>query len=113
VTLTNPLVAEESVLRTSLLPGQLKAIAYNQSHRNPPVRFFEIDHVYLPSPPDQLLPDEREYLAVAIEGEEAPAAVAVLDTLEWALALPNVQLRPAAPAGLHPTRSAEIVVAGS
>ena len=38
VTLTNPLHAEESVLRTSLLPGQLKAIAYNQSHRNPDVR---------------------------------------------------------------------------
>jgi phenylalanyl-tRNA synthetase beta chain len=48
VTLTNPLHAEESVLRTSLLPGQLKAIAYNQSHRNPDVRFFEIDHVFLP-----------------------------------------------------------------
>ena len=35
VTLTNPLVAEESVLRTSLLPGHLKAVAYNQSHRSP------------------------------------------------------------------------------
>ena len=68
VTLTNPLVHEESVLRTSLLPGQLKAIAYNQSHRNDDVRFFEIDHVYLPSPEGQLLPDEREYLAVALAG---------------------------------------------
>ena len=57
VTLTNPLHAEESVLRTSLLPGQLKAIAYNQSHRNPDVRFFEIDHVFLPSSDGELLPD--------------------------------------------------------
>ena len=32
--ITNPLVAEESVLRTSLLPGLLKAIAFNESHRN-------------------------------------------------------------------------------
>ncbi len=38
VTLTNPLVAEESVLRTSLLPGHLKAVAYNQSHRSPDTR---------------------------------------------------------------------------
>ena len=112
VTLTNPLVAEESVLRTSLLPGQLKAIAYNQSHRNPDVRFFEIDHVFLPAAEGQILPDEREYLAVALAGSEAPDAVAVLDTLEQALALPNLQLRPAAPAGLHATRSAEVVVAG-
>jgi phenylalanyl-tRNA synthetase beta chain len=112
VTLTNPLVHEESVLRTSLLPGQLKAIAYNQSHRNDDVRFFEIDHVYLPAPEGQLLPDEREYLAVALAGEEAPAAVAVLDLLERALALPNVQLKAASPAGLHPTRTAEVVIAG-
>ncbi len=112
VTLTNPLHAEESVLRTSLLPGQLKAVAYNQSHRNVDVRFFEIDHVFLPAPEGQLLPDEREYLAVALAGEEAPAAIAVLDVLDRALALPNLQLRAAAPAGLHPTRSAEVVIAG-
>ncbi|NCG22686.1 MAG: phenylalanine--tRNA ligase subunit beta [Actinobacteria bacterium] len=112
ITLTNPLHAEESVLRTSLLPGQLKAIAYNQSHRTPNVRFFEIDHVFLPAPEGQLLPDEREYLAVALTGAEAPAAVEVLDVLDRALALPNVQLKPASPAGLHPTRSAEIMIAG-
>ncbi len=112
VKLTNPLHAEESVLRTSLLPGQLKAIAYNQSHRSPDVRFFEIDHVFLPAPDGQLLPDEREYLAVAMAGEEATAAVAVLDLLDRALALPNMQLKAASPAGLHPTRSAEVVVAG-
>lgn len=112
VTLSNPLHSEESVLRTSLLPGQLKAIAYNQSHRSDDVRFFEIDHVFLPAPDDQVLPDEREYLAVALAGAEAPAAVAVLDVLAEALALPNLQLLPAEPAGLHPTRSAEVVIAG-
>lgn len=112
VTLTNPLHAEESVLRTSLLPGQLKAIAYNQSHREPGTRFFEIDHVYLPAPEGDLLPDEREYLAVALAGEEAPAAVALLDLLERALALPNVRLQPDRAPGLHPTRTAEVVIAG-
>ena len=112
VTLSNPLVAEQSVLRTSLLPGQLKAIAYNQSHRSADVRLFEIDHVYLPPPPDQLLPDEREYLAVALAGSEAPEAVAVLDLLERELGLPNVVMRSASPPGLHATRSAEVIVAG-
>jgi phenylalanyl-tRNA synthetase beta chain len=51
-------------------------------------------------------------LAVALAGSEAPGAVEVLDALDRALALPNVQLKPASPAGLHPTRSAEIVIAG-
>jgi len=112
VTLTNPLVADESVLRTSLMPGQLKSIAYNQSHRNPDVRFFEIDHVFLPAKKGELLPDEREHLAVALAGSDATGAVAVLDLLDRALALPNMQLREATPSGMHPTRSAEVVVAG-
>ena len=112
ITLTNPLVAEESVLRTSLLPGQLKIVAYNQSHRNASVRLFEIGRVFLPPPADQLLPDEREMLGVALAGVEAPHAVAVVDLLAEALALPNVQVRNAPLPGLHPTRSGEIWVAG-
>lgn len=112
VTLSNPLDAGQSALRTSLLVGQLKAIAYNQSHRCADLRFFEIDHVYLAPPPDQLLPDEREHLAVALAGYEAPEAVAALDLIERELGLPNVVLRAASPPGLHATRSAEVVVAG-
>jgi phenylalanyl-tRNA synthetase beta chain len=68
--------------------------------------------VFLPAAEGEILPDEREHLAVAIAGEEAPAAVAVLDVLDRALALPNVQLSPSSPAGLHPTRSADVVIAG-
>ena len=112
ITLTNPVDDSESVLRTSLLPGQLRAVAYNQRHFNGDVRLFEIGNVYLPAPEGQLLPDEREFLAVALSGEEAPAAVAVVDLLAEALALPAVELRQATLPGLHPTRSAEVVVAG-
>ena len=112
ITLSNPVDDSESVLRTSLMPGQLRAVAYNQRHFNGDVRLFETGHVFLPPPEGQLLPDEREHLAVALSGEEAPAAVAVLDLLAQALALPAVELRAAARPGLHPTRSAEVVVAG-
>ena len=112
ITLSNPVDDNESVLRTSLLPGQLRAVAYNQRHFNGDVRLFEIGHVYLPAPEGQLLPDEREFLAVALSGEEAPAAVAVLDLLAEALALPAVELREAVLPGMHPTRAAEVVVAG-
>ena len=112
ITLSNPVDDSESVLRTSLLPGQLRAVAYNQRHFNGDVRIFEIGHVYLPAPEGQLLPDEREFLAVTLSGEEAPAAVAVLDLLVEALSLPAVELREGALPGMHPTRSAEVMVAG-
>ena len=112
IVLTNPLDAGASVLRTSLLPGQLQAVSYNQRHFNPAVRFFEIGHVYLPPPEGQLLPDEPEMAAVALAGEEAPEAAAVLSALSEALALPGLEIRAEARPGLHPTRSAEVIVAG-
>lgn len=112
IVLTNPLDAGESVLRPSLLPGQLRAVSYNQRHFNPAVRFFEIGHVYLPPPEGRLLPDEPEHLAVTLAGEEGPAAAAVLSVLAEALALPGLVLRAEARPGLHPTRSAAVAVAG-
>jgi phenylalanyl-tRNA synthetase beta chain len=111
VTVTNPLVAEESVLRTSLLPGLVKAVAYNQSHRNPPAQLFEIGHTYRPS--DAELPDERERLAVAMSGADAPAAVRLLWRLVAELGVAGVTVRTAEVAGLHPTRSATIQLAGA
>ncbi|MDH4144129.1 MAG: phenylalanine--tRNA ligase subunit beta, partial [Acidimicrobiia bacterium] len=105
VTVTNPLVAEESVLRTSLRPGLLKTLAYNASHRNPGGRLFELGHVFLPTDRSADLPDEREHLAAALAGAEAPEAVEALWAVADALRLEDVALVGAAPDGLHPTRS--------
>ncbi len=112
VTLANPLVAEESVLRTTLLPGHLKTVAYNQSYRSAGVSLFEIGHIYLPALDGELLPDEREVLGISLADRDATHAVALLDVLERELRLPNVQLRDATPPGLHPTRSAGVFIAG-
>jgi len=111
ITVTNPLDADESALRTSLRPGLLKAIAYNESHRHPGVRLFEIGKVFLPPPAEQPLPDEREQVGVALAGEDAIGAVAVWHVLADALAIADTRLEQVAVDGLHPTRSAEILVA--
>jgi phenylalanyl-tRNA synthetase beta chain len=107
VRITNPLAAEESLLRTSLRPGLVRAVAHNAAHRNPQVRLFEIGRVFVPPTGDAVLPHEPEHLAVVLAGEEAPAAVGVLDVLADALAV-EFELRAAEPAGMHPTRSAEV-----
>ena len=111
ISLTNPLVQEESLLRTSLLPGQLKVVAYNQSHRVEDLRFFEIGHVFLDSP-DEVLPDEREHLSVALVGVHVSEIVDLLYVLGSELALPNLQLASNELPGMHPGRAAEILVAG-
>src|SRR5690606_925328 len=106
ITITNPLVAEESVLRTSLLPGPPKAVAHSLAHRQTRVELFEIGHVFArPDDPGAELPDEREHLAFAVAGEEAPGAV----QRWWALADHlgvEAELRAAEVPGLHPTRAA-------
>ncbi|MEM7341744.1 MAG: phenylalanine--tRNA ligase subunit beta [Actinomycetota bacterium] len=111
ISLVNPLVAEESILRTSLLPGMLKSVAHNQAHRADAVSLYEIGRVYQPS--DAELPDERERLAAAVSGytaddKAAEAAVGLLHRVRSDLHLGEFTLVNARCAGLHPTRAAEV-----
>ena len=106
VTLTNPLAAEESVLRTSLRPGLLRAIAYNESHRTDGVALFELGKVFGVPHPGTTLPDEREHLAVVLAGREAVEAVQIWEVLHHTLGLPGPGIDQARRiAGLHPGRS--------
>ena len=106
ISITNPLVVEESVLRTSLRPGLLQAIAYNESHRATGVKLFEIGHVYPPGSGE--LPDEYEALCVVLAGEEAPAAMAVWREIATVLGVGARIDQDRVPAGLHATRSATL-----
>jgi len=107
VRIVNPLVAEESVLRTSLRPGLVGAIAYNESHRRSGVSLFEIGHVYPPA--DAELPAEYEALCVVLAGREAPAAMAVWQQLARSMGFGAGLDQTRVPPGLHPTRSASLV----
>lgn len=106
VRLVNPLVVGDDVLRTSLRPGLLKAIAFNESHRRTDIGFFEIGHVYPAS--GDVLPAEYEALGVVISGAEAPVAVGIwrelVSSMGWGARLDQSVV----PAGLHPTRSATL-----
>ncbi len=136
----NPLRAEESVLRPSVMPGLLNALQFNASHGNPDVALFELGTVFFPPAGDgalprpqfdgvfrgerALLPDEHEHLgairagAVARRPFEADRAigpadlVAVVYALRDALRVADLRLDASAPAGYHPTRAAVVVVDG-
>ena len=106
VRIVNALVAEESVLRTSLRPGLLKAIAFNKSHRRADVSLFEIGNVYPPG--DGELPDEYEQLGVVLAGRDAMAAMDVWREVAAAMGFGARVDQTNPPAGLHPTRSATL-----
>ncbi len=115
VEVENPLAREESTLRRSLLPGLLKAVRFNLDRRQDRIRLFEIGHVFAWPAEGQQLPDERERLGVALaaSGDGAEAAVHCWRTLSGALLVKGVSLEAAPLPGLHPTRTARLVVDGS
>jgi phenylalanyl-tRNA synthetase beta chain len=124
IELENPLRAEESLLRTAVLPGLLKAAAFNGGHGLPDVGLFEIGHVFLPPPAGQTLPDEREHLAVVLAGTafrlphepnrpvDGHDAVGRLEAVAEALALADWSVEPGDAPGFARGRAAVVVVDG-
>ncbi len=106
IAITNPLVSDESVLRTSLRPGLIGAIAFNESHRRTGARLFEIGHVYPPGDGD--LPAEYEALTVVLAGSAAPEAMAVWREITAVLGGGARIDQGRVPSGLHATRSATL-----
>jgi len=117
--ISNPLVMEESVLRTTLRPGMLKTAAYNQARRQFGVRIFELGHVFskpLPLPEGAAdakakadLPVETEYLAVLLADAEAKEAVKIWLKLCLSLGISDSAVQHSPQSGLHPTRSGALL----
>ncbi|HZT81983.1 MAG TPA: phenylalanine--tRNA ligase subunit beta, partial [Gemmataceae bacterium] len=70
VRLLNPISAERSVMRHTVLAGVLEVAAANLRH-TADVRLFEVGPVYLPRPGERL-PDEPVRLALALAGRRWP-----------------------------------------
>jgi len=68
--LKNPIQADKDILRTSIIPGLVAAVADNLKHERS-IRLFEIGHVFIGTEPDQL-PNEPATLAIAFAGLRDP-----------------------------------------
>ena len=110
ILLANPLVFEESILRTSLRPGLLKAIGYNISHRTANILLFELGHVYPSGTADSVdgLPDEYESLCLVAVGETSALALdwwsQLSSVMNFGAQLDQGSVEP----GFHPKRSATL-----
>jgi phenylalanyl-tRNA synthetase beta chain len=104
--IANPLVSEESVLRTSLRPGLLRAVQYNASHRALRIALFEIGHVY-PAGAGPL-PDESEQLCILVTNADVQTALQQWNAIADALGVGALLDQSKVPPGLHPTRSATL-----
>ena len=78
VRLSNPMSVDQSIMRTTLLPGLLKAVKDNVDRLNDPPNLFEIGKVYLwdepvsapehAAEPGAVLPNEPEALGIVLSG---------------------------------------------
>lgn len=65
--LENPISEDMAIMRPSLLPGTLQALAYNHSHDIFNVGLFEIGRVFIPAE-NKILPEEKTHVGVAMSG---------------------------------------------
>ena len=123
VELANPLSADLSLLRTTLLGSLLDAARHNIARGAIDLGVFEVGTVFRAGPAP--LPDERRALAVLLTGRVAPptwrspdppefdfyAGKALVEALADALRV-ALALRPDAEPFLYPGRSAAVLAAG-
>ena len=127
--LANPLSAEASVMRTSLVPGMLDMLAWNLNRGTSNVRLFESGHVYEGStsnaadksaePRRLLFAATGEALAHNISRPQETRALTFFDlkgdvedlvrAFEYSAAIYDAQV----PAYYHPGRSARVVLDGT
>jgi phenylalanyl-tRNA synthetase beta chain len=126
VTLVNPISAERSAMRHTLLAGVLEVLAFNLKHGDT-IKVFEVGSIYLLREGVKL-PDEPRRLAIALAGKRTPPAwqdgttpagdldffdlKGVVESLASDLHLPEVSYRRSSSSHLHPGRSADVVLAG-
>jgi phenylalanyl-tRNA synthetase beta chain len=70
VPLAHPMSGEMAVMRRSMLPGLLRAVARNQAHQRADGGLFEVGRTYAPR--EDGLADERNFLAAVQWGDVAP-----------------------------------------
>lgn len=121
--LLNPLSEEQSVMRTSLIPGLIETARTNYQRGNKNLKLFELRRVFLPS--SDKLPMEEERLAALAMGEFWPSwwrekgkrvdfflIKGCVERLFEELGIENVQFLPQRVPPFHPVQSASIRIKG-
>lgn len=121
--LINPISADMAVMRTSLWPGLIQALLFNQNRQQTRIRFFEIGRRFIPNGSE--LSQERRLAGVAVGSVHAEqwgvqkrevdfydirGDIEALFTLGGRR--DELRLVQTSHAALHPGQSAEVIVAG-
>ena len=128
VELINPMNAEQSIMRQSIIPGLVRSVSYNQAHGVKNVQLYEIGKVFF-AHEGRKQPKEKEKLAGVLAGamadaswNAAPAAFdffdgkGVVESLARELAIPKLRFKALSAEDaphLQPGRAAEVFSGGT
>jgi len=118
----NPISENQSIMRTTLIPGLLANIQHNLNRRISDIQIFEVGRVFHPRS-ERELPDEPELVSGAITGlvnsqlwNQLTRPVdffdikGIVETFLHEIGIRDYQLRPASRPSLQPDRGAEVAV---
>lgn len=128
VELLNPLNAEQSIMRQSIIPGLLHSLAYNQNHGVKNVQLYETGRVFFAAE-GKKKPKEKERVAAVLAGamgdpawNNTPAAFdffdgkGIVESLLHELATPKVRFKALSAEEaphLQPGRAAQVLSGGT
>lgn len=128
VELLNPLNAEQSIMRQSIIPGLLHSLAYNQNHGVKNVQLYETGRVFFAAE-GKKKPKEKERVAAVLAGamgdpawNNTPAAFdffdgkGIIESLLHELATPKVRFKALSAEEaphLQPGRAAQVLSGGT
>ena len=128
VVLMNPLVAEQTEMRRSLLPGLLQSVAYNEAHGTPNVHLYEVGSLFH-GRENASLPKETKSVAGVLSGQWSEQSWSmkyrklrfffgkgIVEELLAQLRIEKVRFRPVegeSYAFLQPGRAAEVLSGGT
>jgi phenylalanyl-tRNA synthetase beta chain len=115
VPLANPFGEDQSLMRTTMLPGMLRALALNIARKNTELALYEVGAVFLPKAlPVTELPDERQTLCLGLYGpdEDFFTLKGIVESLADCLNIDAPGFTAEGPEYLHPGQKAAVWVNG-
>lgn len=128
IEIKNPLHDEESLMRTTLIPGLLQSAKFNVAHGLSSVALFEVGKVFFnqESPELGTVPEQPDVLAFVAVGSgdsvdvsgagrsaDVFSGMSLWRSLASQMGLPSYELRQSEVPGLHPGRGAYVVLDGA
>lgn len=109
VRILNPFGEDQSLMRTTLIPGMLDSLVRNANRKSGRQRFFEVGNTHVDTGAE--LPEERKKIGIVLGGDDADfyRLKGIIEELFRVIGVSNATYRKSSQSYLQPGRAAEIL----